>query len=150
MTVTPVPLSDCQWVSNFRWDSPLPKAEASESSHRCFGTFVPPAVTGPGFRVAVADLSERTTVGWWPPCGAGAGSARAHWSGVGRRRCRRGSNYSRPTPTATRDFSRRPRRGPEPGRGRAATGLRSANDRIQVKPGIKVPQMTGSRSRAGP
>ena len=52
-----------------------------------------------------------SALGQWPPCGAGASSALTHWHGVGRRRCRRGSNYSRPTPTAPRDFSRRPRRG---------------------------------------
>jgi hypothetical protein len=74
-----------------------------------------------GDRAGFATSLAVSAPGWWPSCGAGASSARTHWNGVGRRRCRRGSNYSRPTPTATRDFSRRPRRGPElarPGRDR--------------------------------
>ena len=83
---------------------------------------------GPGSVVspAATELAVPTSVsalGQWPPCGAGASSALTHWNGVGRRRCRQGSNYSRPAPTATRD---------------------PANDRT------RVPPVTLIRSFAGP
>ncbi len=96
-----------------------------------------------GRSFAVADLSERTTKACGHRHGAvpAPGPGASNWNGAGRWRCRRGSNYSRPIPTATRDFSGDPDGGRNPGPGgRAATrtGLRSANDR------------TKSESRVGP